>query len=601
MTSPSSWLRSWTPASTWSSSGPRRPRWRPPGAGGAYSGRRTSATARCSSSTTGPGSRSPSRPTGSTWGRTTCPSAIARRILGPDGIIGLSTNRPEQWDSAPPEADYLCAGPVWETPTKAGRPAAGLDYVRYAAESDERRPWFAIGGINGENVREVSRCRRHPDRRAPCRGERARSGGRGARAPGGDLAEPGLDDDLEELQPYLNGGGFLVTPLARARTVIGTSLIRAWWRRASMIISLVQNWSCCRISFCSVSIGWRGSPFDTSVIRVPVIIDTSRDSTGMPRWRTWLSCSYAPRTREPWTMSYSPRRIGSTRSRQLVRVVLPVGVDRSRPPPRRAAGPARSRPARPGRRRGGSGAGRRALRPRGRRGRRLILRGVVDDEGHDGMAVHLGSGIWLEDRADVRRLVVRGEDYHDALSGRQAVEAGPSRSEWSPIHSMSSWKSRRSKVGVGLVPQNEQQEQTMLPNTRSRQQPSPPPRWKLKRLNSGSKNDGERCEQQPDQPERARDQQVQPGDPAAPEPPAPRSRRGTRRTGRRGSGGRSAQRWEASTGDVARGRQRVRGRMWPGMTRSRYRSITLNIDSISVSDRKCGCRPRSSRWVFIAR
>jgi thiamine-phosphate pyrophosphorylase len=78
-----------------------------------------------------------------------------RRFMGPAVIVGLSTHSPEQWDSAPPEADYLCAGPVWETPTKPGRPAAGLDYVRYAATSGETRPWFAIGGIDQSNLGEV--------------------------------------------------------------------------------------------------------------------------------------------------------------------------------------------------------------------------------------------------------------------------------------------------------------------------------------------------------------------------------------------------------------------------------------------------------------
>jgi thiamine-phosphate pyrophosphorylase len=46
-------------------------------------------------------------------------------------------------------------GPVWETPTKAGRPAAGLDYVRYAASRGGDVPWFAIGGIDSGNVAEV--------------------------------------------------------------------------------------------------------------------------------------------------------------------------------------------------------------------------------------------------------------------------------------------------------------------------------------------------------------------------------------------------------------------------------------------------------------
>ena len=46
-------------------------------------------------------------------------------------------------------------GPVWETPTKPGRPAAGLDYVRHAAERRPPVPWFAIGGIDAGNVAAV--------------------------------------------------------------------------------------------------------------------------------------------------------------------------------------------------------------------------------------------------------------------------------------------------------------------------------------------------------------------------------------------------------------------------------------------------------------
>lgn len=83
------------------------------------------------------------------------PPSVARDILGDDGIIGLSTHSSAQWDAAEPDADYLCMGPVWETPTKPGRPAAGLDAVRHAAKSGETRPWFAIGGINEDNVRDV--------------------------------------------------------------------------------------------------------------------------------------------------------------------------------------------------------------------------------------------------------------------------------------------------------------------------------------------------------------------------------------------------------------------------------------------------------------
>jgi thiamine-phosphate pyrophosphorylase len=88
-------------------------------------------------------------------GQNDLPAAAAREILGPEAIIGWSTHGPHHWDAAPPEADYLCVGPVWETPTKDGRPAVGLDAVRHAAGSGERRPWFAIGGINEDNLPEV--------------------------------------------------------------------------------------------------------------------------------------------------------------------------------------------------------------------------------------------------------------------------------------------------------------------------------------------------------------------------------------------------------------------------------------------------------------
>ena len=88
-------------------------------------------------------------------GQNDLPPGVARRILGADALIGQSTNRPEQWRAAPADVDYLCAGPVWETPTKEGRPAAGLDYVRWAARSGEQRPWFAIGGIDPNNVGQV--------------------------------------------------------------------------------------------------------------------------------------------------------------------------------------------------------------------------------------------------------------------------------------------------------------------------------------------------------------------------------------------------------------------------------------------------------------
>jgi thiamine-phosphate pyrophosphorylase len=89
-------------------------------------------------------------------GQDDTPVDEVRSLVGPDVLIGLSTHSPSQFDAALRSgADQLSVGPVWETPTKAGRPAAGLEYVRYAAEHGGDVPWFAIGGIDLNNIGEV--------------------------------------------------------------------------------------------------------------------------------------------------------------------------------------------------------------------------------------------------------------------------------------------------------------------------------------------------------------------------------------------------------------------------------------------------------------
>ncbi|MGH2715154.1 MAG: thiamine phosphate synthase [Thermoleophilaceae bacterium] len=89
-------------------------------------------------------------------GQDDAPVASVREQVGDSLLIGLSTHSPAQFDAAlDSEADQLSVGPVWETPTKEGRPAAGLSYVRYAASHGGNRPWFAIGGIAPDNVAEV--------------------------------------------------------------------------------------------------------------------------------------------------------------------------------------------------------------------------------------------------------------------------------------------------------------------------------------------------------------------------------------------------------------------------------------------------------------
>jgi thiamine-phosphate pyrophosphorylase len=89
-------------------------------------------------------------------GQEDAPVEEVRSEVGPDVLIGLSTHSPDQFDAALGSgADQLSVGPVWETPTKEGRPAAGLSYVSYAAAHGGERPWFAIGGIDLGNVGEV--------------------------------------------------------------------------------------------------------------------------------------------------------------------------------------------------------------------------------------------------------------------------------------------------------------------------------------------------------------------------------------------------------------------------------------------------------------
>lgn len=84
--------------------------------------------------------------------------AEVRDVVGPDVLIGLSTHTPEEIDAADPAlVDYFGVGPVHATPTKPGRPAVGVELVRYAA-AHAAVPFFAIGGLDAHNVGEVLRA-----------------------------------------------------------------------------------------------------------------------------------------------------------------------------------------------------------------------------------------------------------------------------------------------------------------------------------------------------------------------------------------------------------------------------------------------------------
>lgn len=88
-------------------------------------------------------------------GQDDVPVEEAREILGPEAIVGLSTHSEEQLAAAASAAvDYVSVGPIWETPTKEGRPGVGLGLVEHAA-SEAPHPFFAIGGIDLANVDRV--------------------------------------------------------------------------------------------------------------------------------------------------------------------------------------------------------------------------------------------------------------------------------------------------------------------------------------------------------------------------------------------------------------------------------------------------------------
>ena len=81
--------------------------------------------------------------------------AFAREMLGAQKIIGRSTTNKEELAQAISEGvDYVGVGPVYETPTKPGKAAAGFNYISYAADKCPI-PWYAIGGIDTTNVHEV--------------------------------------------------------------------------------------------------------------------------------------------------------------------------------------------------------------------------------------------------------------------------------------------------------------------------------------------------------------------------------------------------------------------------------------------------------------
>jgi len=88
-------------------------------------------------------------------GQEDMPISLARDLLGPHKLIGRSTTNADEMQRAITEgADYVGVGPIYETPTKEGKSAVGLQYINYAAKNCPI-PWFAIGGIDPNNLNDV--------------------------------------------------------------------------------------------------------------------------------------------------------------------------------------------------------------------------------------------------------------------------------------------------------------------------------------------------------------------------------------------------------------------------------------------------------------
>jgi thiamine-phosphate pyrophosphorylase len=89
-------------------------------------------------------------------GQDDLPMAWARRVVGPGLLLGRSTHDFGQATRAMAEGwDYFATGPVYETATKPGRPAVGLDLVREVASRRPIMPWFAIGGVDLTTLDQV--------------------------------------------------------------------------------------------------------------------------------------------------------------------------------------------------------------------------------------------------------------------------------------------------------------------------------------------------------------------------------------------------------------------------------------------------------------
>lgn len=87
------------------------------------------------------------------------PLDLARKVMGPEKLIGISTHNPDQVREATAgQPDYLGFGPIFTPGSKQDHdPVVGLEGLR-AMRALTLLPVFAIGGIHIDQVREVLRA-----------------------------------------------------------------------------------------------------------------------------------------------------------------------------------------------------------------------------------------------------------------------------------------------------------------------------------------------------------------------------------------------------------------------------------------------------------
>ncbi len=95
-------------------------------------------------------------------GQDDCPISEARKAIGENAVLGLSTHSIQQATQANQNAhllDYFAVGPVYSTMTKPGRAAVGLELVKYVSQNLKPViPWFCIGGVNIKTASEVRKA-----------------------------------------------------------------------------------------------------------------------------------------------------------------------------------------------------------------------------------------------------------------------------------------------------------------------------------------------------------------------------------------------------------------------------------------------------------